>query len=140
MDCIRLRAVDQTYPITPAIQRMLPKEAPLLQGILSDPCAAHAIMELGDAELARQSMANSRTFAKELCLKIYLSGSAKLACNLSGTEAESWLKLRKVSIKKGTSDSTLVQKIIQRLLVPNNERIQNAESRLKNIVLQHKAQ
>lgn len=134
---LRLRAVDSTYPVAPAIQGILPTQSDLVQRVLSDPSAAIAIMDLGDADLAQRSMAGARTAAKEF-QKVYSSGKKKLAVHMSGTEAEMWLKLRKVVLRKNINSHTLIQKIVHKLVNPDTERLQNAKQRLKNIVLQHK--
>lgn len=138
VEVLRLRAVDSTYPVAPAVKSMLPTQSDLMQRVLSDPSAANAIMELGDADLAQRSMAGARTAAKELYLKVYHGGQERLAVHLSGNEAEMWLKLRKVPLQKNTSPHTLTQKIVHKLVNPDTERLKNAKRRLKNIVLQHK--
>ena len=138
MEDLRLRAVDPTYPVAPAVQGMLPTQSDLRQRVLSDPSAATAIMELGDAHLAERSMAGARTAAKELLFKVYFNGEEKLVVHLSGTEAEIWLKLRKVALRKNINPHTLTQKIVHRLVNSDTERLENAKRRLKNIVLQHK--
>lgn len=115
----------------------LPTQSDLLWRVLSDPSAATAIMELGDADLAQRSMAGARTSAKELCLKVYIGGHERLAVQLSDIEAEMWLKLRKVPLQRNTASGTLTRKIVHKLVNPDTERLQNAKCRLKNIVLQH---
>ena len=129
-----LQALDTTYPIFPSILQMLPKDSTIMHNVLRDTSAAQAIMYLGDAELAHRSMAGSSIPARELHVKVLCGGIEKSAGTLSPADAEKWLKLRKVQLQKKTNATTLLRKIIHRLVNPNTEEIENAKRRLQNIV------